>query len=71
MISEDQKKYDYTMQKTGRMRTPGASFHQAFIKLGEYVDGHNISTKFYNQSNPRFLSELWPLTCLKLRFPLT
>jgi len=24
------------------------SFHQVFIKLGEYVGGHNIATKFYN-----------------------
>jgi len=25
------------------------SFHPIFIKRGEYVGGHNISTKFYNQ----------------------
>ena len=29
------------------MGTPAA----VFIKLGEYVGGHNISTKFYNQPN--------------------
>jgi len=28
------------------------SFHQVFIKLGEYVGVHNVSTKFYNQPNP-------------------
>jgi len=28
------------------------SFHLVFIKLDEYVGEHNISTKFYNQSNP-------------------
>ena len=28
------------------------SFHPTFIKLGEYVSGHNISTKFYYQPNP-------------------
>jgi len=27
------------------------SFHSVFIKLGEYVGGHNISTKFYNLPN--------------------
>ena len=32
------------------------SFHRVFIKLGEYVCGHNISTKFYNQPNPPILS---------------
>jgi len=28
------------------------SFHTIFIKLGKYVGGHNILTKFYNQTNP-------------------
>jgi len=28
------------------------SFRFVLIKLGEYVGGHNISTKFYNQPNP-------------------
>jgi len=27
------------------------SYHPVFTKLGEYVGGHNISTKFYNQPN--------------------
>jgi len=27
-------------------------FHPVFIKLSEYVGGHNISTKFYNLPNP-------------------
>ena len=30
------------------------SFHQVFIKLGEYVGVHlyNVATKLYNQPNP-------------------
>ena len=42
------------------------SFHSIFIKLGEYVGGHNISTKFYNQPNPPGTPELWLLNCQKL-----
>ena len=40
-------------------------FHPVFIKLGEYVCGHNISTRFYNQPNSPGTSELWPLNCPK------
>jgi len=31
-------------------RSLSQGFYPAFIKLGEYVGGHNISTKFYNQA---------------------
>ena len=41
------------------------SCHPVFIKLGEYVGGHNISTKFYNQPSPPDTPELWPLNCPK------
>ena len=48
-------------------------FYPVVIKLGEYVGGHNILTKFYNQPNPQETPEIWPLTCAKLstiRVPL-
>jgi len=41
------------------------SFCPVIIKLGEYVGGHNISTKFYNHPNPPGTPELWPLNCTK------
>jgi len=41
------------------------SSHPVFIKLGEYVDGHNISTKFYNLPNPPCTPEVWPFNCPK------
>jgi len=47
------------------------SFHLAFIKLGEYVSGHNISTKFYNLPNPPGTSELWPLNCPKTELAIS
>jgi len=47
------------------------SFHQVFIKLGEYVGVYNVSTKFYNQPNLPCTPELWPLNCPKLGFPLS
>jgi len=37
---------------TGFPLSKSKSFYQVFIKLGEYVGGHNISIKFYNQPNP-------------------
>ena len=37
---------------TGFPLSKSKSFHQVFIKLGEYVGGHKIMTKFYNQPNP-------------------
>ena len=43
------------------------SFHQVYIKLGEYVGGHNISTKFYNLPNSP-IPELWPLHCPKTEY---
>jgi len=39
-------------------------FCPVFIKLGDYVGGHNISTKFYNMPPPG-TPELWPLNCPK------
>ena len=36
---------------TGFRLSKSKSFYQVFIKLGEYVGVHNISTKFYNQPN--------------------
>jgi len=57
---------------TGFPLSKSKSFHQVFIKLGEYVGGHNISTKFYNLPHPtQDTSELWPLNCPKLGFPLS
>ena len=41
------------------------SFHPVFIKLGEYVGGHNISTKFYNLPNPPRHSWIMAHECLK------
>jgi len=39
--------------KLGFPLSMSKSFHQVFIKLGKYVGGHNISTKFYYLPNPR------------------
>jgi len=39
-------------QKLGFALSKSKKFHLVFIKLGEYVAGHNNSTKFYNQPNP-------------------
>ena len=47
------------------------SFHQVFIKLGEYVGVHNVSTKFYNQPNPPCTPEFRSLNCPKLGFTLS
>jgi len=41
------------------------SFHLVLIKLGDYVGGHNISSKFYNLPNPLGTPKLWPLNCPK------
>jgi len=38
--------------KSSKVKHKSKSFHPIFIKLGEQVGGHNISTKFYNQPNP-------------------
>jgi len=51
-------KLGFTLSKSKR-------FHQVFIKLGEYVGGYNISTKFYNLLNPTGTPESWPLNCPK------
>jgi len=54
---------------TGFPLSKSKSLHQVFIKLGEYVGVHNVSTKFYNQPNPTGTLELWLLNCPKLGFP--
>jgi len=41
------------------------SFHLVVIKLGEYVGGHNISTKFYYLPNLPGTPVLWPSNCPK------
>jgi len=56
---------------TGFLLSKSKSFHSVFINLGEYVVGHNISTKFYNLQNPPGTPKLWPLNCPKLVFPLS
>ena len=50
---------------TGFPLSKSKSVNPVFIKLGEYVGGHNISTKFYNLPNPPGTPELWPLNCPK------
>ena len=45
---------------TGFPLSKSNSFHQVFIKLSEYVGGHNISTKLYNQPNPQALLNYGP-----------
>jgi len=57
-------KLGFTISKSKR-------FHPVFIKLGEYVGGHYISTKFYNLPNPPGTPELWPLNCPKLGFTIS
>ena len=51
---------------TGFLLSKSKSFHQVFIKLDEYVGGHNISTKFYNQFTPRH-SWIMALELTKIR----
>jgi len=46
---------------TGFLLSKSKSFHQFFIKLGEYVGVHNVSTKFYNQPNPQAILNYGPL----------
>ena len=40
------------LASTGFQLSKSKSFHLIFIKLGEYVCGRNVWTKFYNQPNP-------------------
>jgi len=53
------------LSKWGFPLSKSKSFHLVFFKLGEYVGGHNILTKFYNQPYPSGTPELWPLNCPK------
>ena len=52
---------------TGFSLSKSNSFHWVFIKLGEYVDRHNISTKFYNQPNPSRHSWIMALDLSKIK----
>jgi len=58
------EKWPLNCPKLGYPLSKSKSFHPVFIKLGEYIGGHNISTKFYNLPNPP-TPELWPLNCPK------
>jgi len=44
---------------TGFPLSKSKSFHQVVIKLGDYVGGHNISTKFYNLPNAKSPRHSW------------
>ena len=55
---------------TGFPLSKSKIFYQVFIKFGEYGYVHNVSTKFYNQTNPPSTPELWPFNCPKLGFTL-
>ena len=64
------------LRRAGRRHLQGfhsksKSFYPVFIKLGEYVGGHNISTKVYNSQIPLGTPKLQPLNCPKLGFPLS
>jgi len=52
---------------TGFPLSKGKIFHEVFIKLGEYVGGRNISTKFNNQLNPPMHSWIMALELSKIR----
>ena len=52
---------------TGFPVSKSKSFHQVFIKLGEYVGVHNFSTKFYNQPNPHRHSCIMVVEWSKIR----
>jgi len=56
---------------TGLPLSKSKSCHQVCIKLGEYVGGHNISTKFFNLPNPPGTPELWPLNSPKTELAVT
>jgi len=58
-------KLGFTLSKAKCFYPATISRGPVFIKLGEYVGGHNISTKFYNQPNPPCTPKLWPLNCPK------
>ena len=56
---------------TGFPLSKSKSIHQVFIKLGEYVGVHNISTKSITSQIPPGTPELWPFNCPKLGFLLS
>jgi len=56
---------------TGFPLSKSKSLYHVFIKLGEYVGVHNVSTKFYNQPNPPSTSALLPFNCPYIWFPLS
>jgi len=53
--------------KLGFPLSKSKSFYPVFIKLGEYIGGHNILTKFYNQPNPPRHSLIMALEFSKIR----
>jgi len=57
--------------KFGFLLSKSKRFCPVLIKLGEYVGGHNISTKFYNRQIHPCTPELWPLNCPKFGFLLS
>jgi len=63
--------WPFNCPKLGFLLSKSKSFCPAFIKLGEYVGGHNIMTNFYNQPNLPCTPELLPLNCPKLGFMLS
>jgi len=63
--------WPFNCQKLGFSLYKSKSFCPVLIRLGEYVSGDNISTKFYYLPNPPGTPEKWPLNCPKLGFPLS
>ena len=53
--------------KLGFLLAKSKSFHPVFIKHGEHVGRHNISTKFYNQPVPPMHSWIMALELSKIR----
>ena len=65
------KLWPFNCPKLGFPLSKSTSFCPVFIKLGEYVSGHNISTKLYNQQNLACTPALLPLNCPKLGLTLS
>jgi len=49
--------WPFNCPKLGFPLSKSKSLCPVFIKLSEYVGGHNILTKFYNQPNPSCIPE--------------
>jgi len=63
------KLWPFNCPKLGFSLYKSKSFRPVLIRLGEYVSGHNISTKFYNLPNPMALLNygLWIVKILGFR----